>query len=158
MTTCATAPPLCSRRSIPQRARFLASCKARHRSIEFRKFLDQIEDNVPADLDVHLVLDNYGTHKTPLIQRWLAKRPRFHLHFTPTSASWLNQVERWFAALPEKQLRRGVHRSTRALENAIYTYVDSTNRDPKPFIWTKSAADILESIARFCRRTSDSGH
>lgn len=136
----------------------LASCKARHRSIEFRKFLDQIEASVPADLDVHLVLDNSSTHKTPLIQRWLAKRPRFHLHFTPTSSSWLNQVERWFAALTEKQLRRGVHRSTRALEHAIYAYVNSTNRNPKPFIWTKSADDILDSIARFCRRTSDSGH
>jgi transposase len=136
----------------------LASCKARHRSVEFRKFLDQIEASVPAYFDVHLVLDNSSTHKTPLIQRWLAKRPRFHLHFTPTSASWLNQVERWFAALTEKQLRRGVHRSTRALEQAIYTYVDKTNQHPNPFIWTKSADDILDSIARFCQRTSDSGH
>lgn len=136
----------------------LASCKARHRSVEFRKFLDQIEANVPANLDVHLVLDNSSTHKTPLVQRWLAKRPRFHLHFTPTSASWLNQVERWFAALTEKQLRRGVHRSTRALEHAIYAYVDRTNQHPLPFNWTKSADDILDSIARFCQRTSDSGH
>ena len=136
----------------------LASCKARHRSIEFRKFLDQIEASVPADLDVHLILDNSSTHKTPLIQRWLAKRPRFQLHFTPTSASWLNQVERWFAALTEKQLRRGVHRSTRELEEAIYAYVETTNNNPKPFIWTKTADDILDSIARFCRRTSNSGH
>ena len=136
----------------------LAACQPRHRSLEFRKFLDQIEGNVPADLDVHLILDNSSTHKSPLIRRWLTKRPRYHLHFTPTSASWLNQVERWFAALTEKQLRRGVHRSTRALEQAIYGYVDATNRDPKPFVWTKSADQILESIARFCRRTSGSGH
>ncbi len=136
----------------------LASCEARHRSIEFRKFLDQIDASVPEDLDVHLVLDNSSTHKTDLIQRWLAKRPRYHLHFTPTSSSWLNLVERWFAALTEKQLRRGVHRSTRALEDAIYHYVDANNREPKPFIWTKTADEILESLARFCRRTSGSGH
>jgi len=136
----------------------LASCEARHRSVEFRKFLDQIDDRVPVDLDIHLVLDNSSTHKTDLIQRWLAKRPRYHLHFTPTSSSWLNLVERWFAALTEKQLRRGVHRSTRALEDAIYRYVDASNREPKPFIWTKTADQILDSLARFCRRTSGSGH
>lgn len=136
----------------------LAACEARHRSLEFRKFLDRIEANVPPDLDIHLILDNSSTHKTPLIQRWLAKRHRFHLHFTPTSASWLNMVERWFAALTEKQLRRGAHRSTRALEEAIYKFVDATNREPKPFIWTKTADQILASIARFCARTSDSGH
>jgi transposase len=98
----------------------LGECHPRHRSIEFRKFLDTIDRSVPPELDVHLVLDNYQTHKTELIKRWLAKRPRFHPHFTPTSASWLNQVERWFAALTEKQLRRGVHRSTRELEQAIH--------------------------------------
>lgn len=136
----------------------LASCESRHRSLEFRRFLDQIEENVPADLDIHLILDNSSTHKTPLIQKWLAKRPRFHFHFTPTSASWLNQVERWFAALTEKQLRRGVHRSTRALEEAIFAYVDSSNREPKPFIWTKTADQILASLARFCQRTSGSRH
>lgn len=136
----------------------LASCEARHRSVEFRKFLSRIEESVPADLEIHLVLDNSSTHKTPLIQKWLAKRPRFHFHFTPTSSSWLNQVERWFAALTEKQLRRGVHRSTRALEEAIFAYVDATNREPKPFIWTKSADQILGSLSRFCQRTSDSGH
>ncbi len=136
----------------------MASCAARHRSVEFRKFLDHIDASVPQDLDVHLVLDNSSTHKTDLIQRWLAKRPRYHVHFTPTSSSWLNLVERWFAALTEKQLRRGVHRSTRALEDAIYRYVDANNREPKPFIWTKTADEILESLARFCRRTSGSGH
>lgn len=129
-----------------------------HRSQEFRRFLDIIEENVPADLDVHLIVDNYATHKTATIRRWLLKRPRFHVHFTPTSASWLNLVERWFAALTEKQIRRGSFRSTQELEKAIRTFVDSHNAKPKPFAWTKSADDILNSIARFCRRTNDSGH
>lgn len=136
----------------------LAACQPRQRSLEFRRFLDHIDASVPGDLDVHLILDNSSTHKSPPIQRWLAKRPRYHLHFTPTSASWLNQVERWFAALTEKQLRRGVHRSTRALEEAIQRYVDATNHNPSPFVWTKTADQILDSIARFCRRTSGSGH
>ena len=136
----------------------LAQCHKRHRSVEFKKFLDAIDHAVPQDLDVHLILDNYQTHKTPLIRNWLAKRPRYHLHFTPTSASWLNMVERWFAALTEKQLRRGVHRSTRELETAILNFVDHTNEDPAPFVWTKTADQILDSIARFCARTSNSGH
>ena len=136
----------------------VGECHRRHRSIEFRKFLDTIETVVPADLDVHLILDNYGTHKTALIRRWLAKRPRFHLHFTPTGASWLNLVERWFALLTEKQIRRGAHRSTRELEAAIKRYLALTNDTPKPFVWTKTADEILESVARFCRRTSGSGH
>jgi transposase len=130
----------------------------RHRSVEFRKFLDRIDAAVPAALDVHLILDNYATHKTPLIHRWLARHPRFHLHFTPTSASWLNLVERWFAALTEKQIRRGAHRSTRELEDAIRRYIEATNHHPKPFVWTKTADEILASIARFCKRISDSGH
>ena len=133
----------------------LAQCHRRHRSVEFRKFLDHIDANVPEDLDVHLIVDNYGTHKTALIQRWLVRHPRFHLHFTPTGSSWLNLVERFFAALTEKQLRRGVHRSTRELENAIYRYIHHQNRDPKPFIWTKTADQILDSLARFCTRISD---
>src|SRR5215831_15516596 len=136
----------------------VGECHRRHRSIEFRKFLDTIETAVPVDLDVHLILDNYGTHQTALIRRWLAKRPRFHLHFTPTGASWLNLVERWFALLTEKQLRRGAHRSTRELEAAITRYLALTNDAPKPFVWTKTADEILESVARFCRRTSGSGH
>ena len=130
----------------------------RHRAIEFRKFLHTIEANVPRDLDVHLILDNSSTHKTPTIRRWLAKRPRFQVHFTPTSSSWINLVERWFATLTEKQLRRAAHRSTRELEEAIKDYLEIYNEDPKPFAWTKSADEILESIASFCRRTSDSGH
>src|SRR5881296_58880 len=128
----------------------------RHRAVEFRKFLDAIEAAVPADRAVHLVLDNYATHKTPLIRRWLAQRPRYHVHFTPTGASWLNQVERWFALLTQKQIRRGVHRSTRALELAIKEYIAIANENPKPFIWTKTADDILASVERFCRRISDS--
>jgi transposase len=130
----------------------------RHRSQEFRQFLDIIENNVPAALDVHLILDNYATHKTAAIQRWLLKRPRFHVHFTPTSASWLNLVERWFAAITEKQIRRGSFRSTRELEQAIRTFLNLHNAQPKPFLWTKSADDILNSIARYCRRINDSGH
>lgn len=130
----------------------------RHRSVEFRKFLDTIDQAVPSHLNVHLILDNYGTHKTVQVRRWLAKRPRFHVHFTPTSASWINLVERWFAALTEKQIRRGVHRSVRELETAIKQYLDVTNGSPKPFVWTKSADEILASVARFCARTSGSGH
>jgi transposase len=136
----------------------LGQLHRRHRSREFRRFLDTIEHNVPTELDVHLIHDNYGTHKTQLIRRWLAKRPRFHLHFTPTSASWLNLVERWFAELTEKQIRRGIHRSTLQLENAIRHFIDHHNQNPKPFVWTKSADQILESVARFCKRTLDSGH
>ena len=130
----------------------------RHRSTEFRTFLDRIDAQVPADLDVHLILDNYGTHKTPLIHRWLLRHPRFHLRFTPTYASWINQVERWFAALTDKQIRRGSHRSTRALQDAIRVYLATYNADPTPFVWVKTADDILASIARFALRTSETGH
>lgn len=136
----------------------IGQCHRRHRSVEFRKFLDRIDAEVPADLDVHLILDNYGTHKTPSIHRWLARHPRFHLHFTPTGASWLNLVERWFAELTNKQIRRGSHRSTRQLEAAIKEYLAVTNEDPKPFKWTKTADEILASVARFCKRISNSGH
>jgi transposase len=136
----------------------IGQCQRRHRAIEFRKFLDTIERNVTEKLEVHLILDNASTHKTPAIKRWLAKRPRFHLHFTPTSSSWINLVERWFANFTQKQLRRGVHRSTRELEAATMNYIAVTNRDPKPFIWTKTADQIFESLAGFCRRTSNSGH
>jgi transposase len=128
----------------------------RHRSTEFLQFLRTIESNVPPDLAVHLVMDNYGTHKTAKVRAWFARHPRFHIHFTPTSASWLNQVERWFSTLTTKQIRRGTHRSTRQLEDAIRSYLDQYNADPKPFVWTKSADDILASIERFCLRTSNS--
>jgi transposase len=130
----------------------------RHRSTEFLKFLRTIEANVPPQLDVHLVMDNYGTHKTPTVRAWFARHPRFHIHFTPTSASWLNQVERWFATLTEKQIRRGTHRSTRQLEDAIRHYLDIYNAEPQPFTWIKSADDIMASIERFCLRISNSGH
>jgi len=136
----------------------IGACRQRHRTMEFRAFLDQIERSVPPDLDVHLVLDNASTHKAPLIQRWLAKRPRYHPHFTPNSGSWLNLVESWFALLTARQLRRGSFRSTRALEQAIRRYIASTNENPKPFVWTKSADDILASVQRFCQRTSNSDH
>lgn len=134
----------------------IGRCHRRHRAAEFRQFLDTIEAAVPEDLDVHLIVDNYATHKTPVIRRWLAKRPRYHMHFTPTGASWLNQVERWFALLTQKQIRRGVHRSTRALEAAIMEYIAVANENPKPFVWTKTADEILASVERFCRRISDS--
>ena len=130
----------------------------RHRAIEFRKFLDSIDTAVSPDLDVHLILDNYQTHKTPTIQRWLAKRPRFHLHFTPTGSSWLNLVERWFGLLTERRVRHGVFRSRHELEAAIKDYLDVHNEDPKPFVWTKTADQILQSVKRFCLRTSESGH
>ena len=136
----------------------IGACRRRHRAREFRAFLDLIDRSAPAELDLHLVLDNASTHKAPTIRRWLAKRPRYHLHFTPTSASWLNMVEGWFALLAARQLRRGTFRSTRALEQAIRGYIASTNQDPKPFVWTKSADDILASVQRFCQRTSNSRH
>lgn len=131
----------------------LGQLHRRHRSVEFRKFLDLIDSNVPPALDVHLVLDNYRTHKTLLIRSWLAKRPRFHVHFTPTYGSWLNQVERWFSGLTEKQIRRGSHSNVSQLHRAILDYIDTTNAEPKPFVWTKSADDILKSILRFATRT-----
>jgi transposase len=130
----------------------------RQRAREFRKFLDTIEAQIPAELEVHLILDNYGTHQTAVIRRWLLKRPQFHVHFTPTSASWLNLVERWFALLTERQLRRGVHPSVHALKAAIQHYITVTNQHPTPFHWTKTADEILASVARFCRRTSETGH
>jgi transposase len=136
----------------------IGDCHARHRSLEFRKFLNTIEATVPEGLDVHLILDNYGTHKTPMIHRWLVKRPRFHLHFTPTGASWINLVERWFATLTEKQIRRGSYRSRKQLESAIRNYIRVNNENPRPFVWTKTADEILASVARFCKRIPDSGH
>ena len=133
--------------------RVIAQCLPRHRSREFLMFLRTLEAQVPGGLDIHLVMDNYATHKTPAVRRWLARHPRWHVHFTPTGASWLNQVERFFALLTEKQLRRGVHRSTRELEHAIRNYIDTVNANPRPFRWTKSADDILATIKRFCLRT-----
>ncbi len=133
----------------------LGKCYARHRAIEFKKFLAEIEAAVPSELDIHVVLDNLATHKTPAIKRWLAKRPRFHFHFTPTHASWLNLAERFFGLLTEHALRRGSHTSVPQLRNAIQDYLDAHNDEPKPFKWTKSADQILETIARFAQRTLD---
>ncbi len=130
----------------------------RHRSKEFLAFLRTIEANVPAELDVHLVMDNYGTHKTPTVKAWLVRHPRFHVHFTPTSSSWMNLVERWFALLSERHIKRGTHRSTLELERAIRQYLDIYNENPKPFIWTKTADQIFGKLTRFCKRISDSGH
>ena len=133
----------------------IGRCLPRHRAAEFRRFLDAVEAAVPADLDVHVVMDNAGIHKTALIRGWFAARPRWHVQRTPTSASWLNQVERFFALLTEKALRRGVHRSVAELEASIEAYIAATNADPKPFRWTKSADDILAAVQRFCSRTLD---
>lgn len=131
----------------------IGRCFRRHRAAEFRKFLDTVDAQVPGDLDVHLIIDNASTHKTKSIRDWFAKRPRWNIHFTPTSASWINQVERFFGLLTENQIRRGVHCSTGELATAINAYIDAHNSDPKPFRWTKSADDILAAINRFCRRT-----
>jgi len=136
----------------------IGKCFPRHRATEFRSFLDEIEANVPKDLDVHLVMDNYATHKTPLIRNWLAKRPRWHVHLTPTSSSWLNQVERFFALLTDKKIRRGVHRNVADLQADISAFIDRHNADPKPFRWTKSADDILASIERFCVYNASADH
>jgi len=136
----------------------IGECHRRHRSEEFRRFLNTIDANVPDGMDVHLILDNYGTHKSPCIQRWLLKRPRYHMHYTPTSSSWLNLVERWFALITEKRIRRGVFHNTRSLELAIKDFLAHHNSKPKPFVWTKTADEILTNLARFCTRISDSGH
>ncbi len=149
----------------------IGRCFPRHRAAEFRRFLDEIDANVPPDLGVHLVLDNSATHKTRAIRDWLAKRPRYHVHFTPTSASWIDQVERWFGLLTERALRRGVHRSVAELERDVRAFVEATNAAPRPFRWVKSADDILAGVKRFClralgaataeealARTSESGH
>jgi transposase len=136
----------------------IADMTERHRAEEFRRFLSLINRSVPEDLDVHLVVDNSSTHKTPQIHRWLVRHPRFHLHFTPTYSSWLNLVERWFAELTNKWLRRGTHRSTRELEAAIATWIEHWNEQPTPFVWHKNADDILDTLAGYCRLISDSGH
>jgi transposase len=129
-----------------------------HRATEFKKFLTAIDKAVPPELDIHLVCDNYGTHKTPAIKAWLARHPRFHMHFTPTGSSWINQVERWFAFLTSQLIRRGVHKSVQALEADIRAWIKIWNDDPRPFVWRKTAEEILDSLARYCRRISGAGH
>jgi transposase len=129
-----------------------------HRAVEFRKFLVAIDKAVPADLDVHLICDNLATHKTPAIRDWLARHPRFHLHFTPTGSSWINQVERWFGLLTDQLIRRWVHKSVVALENDVRQWTKNWNQDPKPFVWTKTAEVILQSLSKYIAKISDAGH
>jgi len=136
----------------------ISALHRRHRAVEFKKFLARIDSEVPAHLDVHLICDNYGTHKTPAIRRWLEAHPRFHVHYTPTYASWINQVERWFAFLTDDLLRRSDHRSVQALEKDIREWVAAWNENPKPFIWTKTAEEILASLARLLQRTNGARH
>jgi transposase len=131
----------------------IGECYPKKRAAEFRAFLKTVDANVPSELAVHLVVDNSSIHGAPLVQRWLKRHPRFQVHFVPTYSSWLNLVERWFAKLTNDALRRGTHRSTRELENAIHAFIEVSNEDPKPFVWTKSADDILAAVARFCQRT-----
>lgn len=130
----------------------------RHRSVEYRKFLTRIDKEVPAELDVHIICDNYATHKTEIIRRWLAAHPRFHVHFIPTSSSWLNLVERFFAELTTKLLQRGVHKTLQALEKDIRNWIATWNEDPRPYVWTKTADEILDSLSAYCQRISGGGH
>ena len=131
----------------------IGKCYKRHRAAEFLDFLKQVDAQVPRDLDVHVIMDNYATHKTAAIRAWLARRPRYHVHFTPTSASWINQVERWFAELTRKKLRRGVHTLTSQLKADIRSFIELHNENPKkPYKWTKSADEILSSVKRFCQK------
>jgi len=136
----------------------IGSLHARHRAVEFLKFLKTIDREVPAYLDVHIVLDNASSHKTPKVKRWLAQHPRFILHFTPTGSSWLNLVERWFGELTTKLLKRGAHRTVRQLNNEIRAWIEDWNENPRPYVWTKPAERILESISRYCQRINHSGH
>jgi transposase len=136
----------------------IGSLHARHRAIEFKKFLQTLDREIPGDLDVHVILDNSSTHKTPAVRKWLLAHPRFVLHFTPTSSSWLNLVERWFAELTNKKLRRGAHRSVRELNKDIRSWIETWNENPRPYVWTKTADQILETISRYCNRTTASGH
>jgi len=138
--------------------KLIGQCFPRHRSEEFKKFLATVEKSVPKELDIHIILDNYGTHKTKLVQQWLLKHPRVQLHFIPTSSSWLNMIERWFAELTSKQIKRGVHRSVKALEESINAFIASTNEKPRPFVWGKTADQIIETVGRFCELISNSGH
>ncbi len=130
----------------------------KHRAIEFKKFLIRIDKHVPEHLDVHLICDNYGTHKTPAIRKWLDLHPRFHMHFTPTGSSWINQVERWFGFLADQAIRRGAHKNVQNLEADIRAWVKDWNENPKSFVWTKTAEEILDSLARFCQRITGAGH
>jgi transposase len=129
-----------------------------HRATEFKKFLTTIDKTVPEGLDIHLVCDNYGTHKTPAIKAWLARHPRFHMHFTPTGSSWINQVERWFGFLTDQMIRRGAHKSVQALEADIRSWIAAWNENPKPFVWKKTAEEILNSLSGYLQRISSAAH
>jgi len=131
----------------------IGKCFRRHRSIEFKRFLDYVDAQAPSGFEIHLVLDNYATHKTPLIKRWLQRHPRYHLHFTPTHSSWINQVERWFALISQRQIKRGSHHTVTELESAIQQFIQAHNADPRPFQWTKTADQILKSVQRFATQT-----
>jgi transposase len=130
----------------------------RHRATEFKQFLAKLDNDIPAELDVHLVCENYATHKAPVVAKWLATHPRFHMHFTPTYSSWINQVERWFGLLTDKKLRRSAHRSIQALERDIQDWIAHWNEDPKPFAWTKTADEILERLTSYLQRIPGAGH
>ena len=136
----------------------IGSLHRRHRTVEFKKFLATLEREVPDGLEIHLVLDNYATHKTPAVKTWLLAHPRFHLHFTPTGSSWLNLVERWFAELTNKQIRRGAHTSVQELEADIRAWIAAWNTEPRPYVWTKTTEEILERLAGYLNRIPDSGH
>ena len=138
--------------------RVIGKCLRRHRSREFRKFLEAVEGQLPPEPEIHIVMDNYGTHKTPMVRRWFARHPRYHLHFTPTSASWLHQVERFFAEITRRRIRRGSFNHVRELEQAIHHYVEHHNRNSKPFVWTAAANVIFKKVQRFCERTYVTGH
>lgn len=138
--------------------KIIGRCFRKHRATEFIKFLRHIDESTPKDLDLHLILDNYATHKTAAVKRWLARHPRFHVHFTPTYSSWINLVESWFSVITRRAIRRGSPRSTRQLEAAIKAYIETANESPRPFVWTKSADEILNTLKRFCEAISDSGH
>jgi transposase len=138
--------------------KIIGQCHRRHRHQEFLKFLNTIADQMPLDQEIHIVLDNYATHKTPRVKKWFLKHPNWHIHFTPTSSSWINQIERFFAEITEKRIRRGVFRSVEALEKAIMEYLDNRNKNPKPFVWTATADRILESVAKKFKRINGSPH
>jgi transposase len=136
----------------------ISQIRRRHRAAEFKAFLAAIDKTVPEELDVHVVCDNSSTHKTPAIKAWLEKHPRFHLHFTPTGSSWINQVERWFGYLTDQMIRRGAHKSIQALEKDIRAWIAAWNEDPKPFVWKKTSDEILNSLAKYMKRISGAGH
>ena len=136
----------------------ISEIRRRHRAIEYKKFLTAIDKAVPEGLEIHVVCDNHATHKTPAVKAWLARHPRFHIHFTPTGGSWINQVERWFGYLTTQLLQRGVYKNVQVLERDIRNWIKLWNEDPRPFVRTKTAEEILNSLAKYIHRISDVGH